>query len=173
MTRLEELKRALTAKSLVRYSRPHKCFIHAQTKKRYKGISQVIARTAPPGMGRAAIPMPGIKGRARGSLVDRQVGQIFNGGRKPRAPHAYTVKFMQALKAEGMVPVCAQVAVADPERGVATGIDAVAYRAADDACVIIELKCGFESKDKKWETRYQYTHGLQVGGCAPHTLALL
>lgn len=162
MTRLESLKQVLSAKSAFKFSKPRKCFVNTETKKRFRGISHVIAQTAPPGKGRAAVRVPGPTGRARGSLVDDQVCIAFNGKKALRKPHAYTTKFLQALKSEGMMPIRAQVVVADLEHNIATAVDAVAYRASDDACVLIELKCGFEkSKDKEWTKAYEFTHGLQ------------
>jgi hypothetical protein len=99
----------------------------------------------------------------RGALVDTQVGLVFN---KPsvalKKPHPYTIKFLAALRKEGLRRVRAHVPVADVERGVATAVDCVCYREADDAVVLIELKCGFEHTDKDWIESYEKTHGLQL-----------
>lgn len=106
----------------------------------------------------------GPRGRRRGTLVDTQAALIFNtpGVKLKTKCHAFTAKFLSALKAEGLQRVRAQVAVADVERRVATAVDFVCYRPADDAVVLVELKCGFESSDPVWLAKHERSHALQL-----------
>jgi hypothetical protein len=167
MSRLASLRRALAAPCpTVKYNTKTKCFVHATTGKRYRGITDVTKRLAPSGKGcgGAREIVAGPKGRRRGTLVDQQAACFFNtpGVKLKTKIHAYTAKFLSALKAEGLQRVRAQVAVADVDRRVATAVDFVCYRPADDAVVLIELKCGFESSDPSWLAKQERCHALQL-----------
>jgi len=167
MSRLASLRRALGAPCpTVRYNTKTKCFVHATTGTRYRGISDVTSRLAPNDKGRGGVRkfVAGPRGRRRGTLVDTQAALIFNtpGVKLKTKCHAFTAKFLSALKAEGLQRVRAQVAVADVERRVATAVDFVCYRPVDDAVVLVELKCGFESSDPVWLAKHERSHALQL-----------
>lgn len=167
MSRLASLRRALAAPCpIVRYNSKTKCFVNATTGKRYRGITDITKRIAPSGKGRGGTReiVAGPKGRKRGTLVDQQAACAFNtpGVKFKQRIHAFTAKFLSALKAEGLQRVRAQVAVADADRRVATAVDFVCYRPADDAVVLIELKCGFESSDPVWLAKQERCHALQL-----------
>jgi hypothetical protein len=167
MSRLASLRRSLAAPCpIVRYNSKAKCFVNATTGKRYRGITDITKRIAPSGKGRGGAReiVAGPKGRKRGTLVDQQAACAFNtpGVKLKQKIHGYTAKFLSALKAEGLQRVRAQVAVADADRRVATAVDFVCYRPADDAVVLIELKCGFESSDPVWLAKQERCHALQL-----------
>lgn len=167
MSRLASLRRALSAPCpTVRYNPKTKCFVHATTGKRYRGITDVTKRLAPSGKGCGGTReiVAGPKGRRRGTLVDTQAAAVFNtpGVKLKTKMHPYTAKLLSALKAEGLQRVRAQVAVADVDHRVATAVDFVCYRPADDSLVLIELKCGFESSDPVWLAKQERSHALQL-----------
>lgn len=167
MSRLASLRRALaTPCPIVKYNSKTKCFVNATTGKRYRGITDVTKRLAPSGKGCGGTReiVAGPKGRRRGTLVDQQAACVFNapGAKLKTKMHPYTAKLLSALKAEGLQRVRAQVAVADADRRVATAVDFVCYRPADDAVVLIELKCGFESSDPAWLAKQERCHALQL-----------
>lgn len=168
MSRLESLRRALSSPSpIVKYNARTKCFVHPETGSRYRGITDITKRIAPSGSGRGGMReiVAGPKGRKRGTLVDTQAARVFNGNGgsgKDSQLHPYTLKFLSALKKEGLRRVRAQVAVADIERRVATAVDFVTYKPDADAVVLIELKCGFESTDPVWLAKQERCHALQL-----------
>jgi hypothetical protein len=41
-------------------------------------------------------------------------------------------------------------------------VDFVVYRPSDDAVVLIELKCGFESSDSAWLAKQERAHAVQL-----------
>jgi hypothetical protein len=167
MSRLASLRRALSAPCpIAKYNPKTKCFVNATTGKRYRGITDVTKRLAPSGKGRGGAReiVAGPKGRRRGTLVDQQAACVFNapGGKLKPKMHAFTAKFLSALKSEGLQRVRAQVAVADVERKIGTAVDFVCYRPADDSVILIELKCGFESSDSVWLAKQERCHALQL-----------
>jgi hypothetical protein len=168
-SRLAALRRVLTAGSqIVQFSAAKKCFVDPSSGKRYRGITAVTQRLAPSGKGRGGgAPrefVAGPRGRKRGTMVDEQAARVFNapGGKLKQKMHPFTAKFLSALKAEGLQRVRAQVAVADVDRRIATAVDFVVYRPSDDAVVLIELKCGFESSDSAWLAKQERAHAVQL-----------
>lgn len=153
----------LTIQTRVVFNPRLKCFYDTQERKRLKGAAKLLAkrfwpaysfrrapRGAAPAEGAPPPPPPtergractARQGRARGTLVDREVARAINGQRL-RSPHPFTTYALEALRRARIRAVAAQVVVFDA--GIATAVDILGADEAGTLCCV-ELKCSSDSR---------------------------